>query len=155
MYELLNYLNNYFVKTFEISALTFDSAGKTISGASGTYLEGQYILIEDTVLNDGVYKITDITAGVITVTEALQDETNTAYLWGLTIPGTVVALESEIATFKASTSDGLASESQGSRSVSFKNGSSWSEVFKARLTPYRRLYSDKNADSCLKWQSRW
>lgn len=154
MYELLNYLNNFFVKTFEISALTFDSAGKTISGIAETYLEGQYILIEDTVLNDGVYKITDITAGVITVAEALQDETNTAYAWGLAIPSTVVALQTEIATFKAATDDGLASESQGSRSVSFKNGSSWSEVFKARLIPYRRLYSDKNAATCKNWRMR-
>ena len=154
MFELLNYLNNFFVKTFELSALTFDSAGKTISGTSETYLEGQYILIEDTVLNDGVYKITDITAGVLTVAETLQDETNPAYVWGLAVPGAVVALESEIATFKAATDDGLASESQGSRSVSFKNGSSWSEVYKARLIPYRRLYSDKNSVTCKNWQMR-
>ena len=151
MYELLNYLNNFFVKTFEISTLTFAGVDKTISGLAGTYLPGQYIMIEDTVLNDGVYKVATVNAGIVTVLEDVQDESNQAHVWGLKIPAEVVTLEAEISAFRETASDGLASESQGSRSVSYKNGSSWSDVYKARLIPYRRLYSDKNAFACRNW----
>ena len=59
--------------------LTFAAAGSTITRDAGSFiadgfLEGDTIVVDGSVLNDGVYTVTNVTATTLTVVEALVDE---------------------------------------------------------------------------------
>lgn len=156
--ELLATLNNWFVKTLELGEYTFEVTGEvyTISGSFGEdYIVGQYISIDGSKLNDGVYKITAVETGVLTVDLPVIDEVVDVALWGLAVPKVIVDLATEIQTYKTQKGQGIVSESQGSRSVSYADGS-WVGVYRTRIAPYRKLYSDKKLHSarCPNWQNR-
>lgn len=151
--ELLEYLNNWFIDTHESGKFEFKASLDatpiyTIEAPFyQDYLVGQYISVDGSKLNDGVYKVTAVESGKITVDTQVLTETASISLWGLAVPKQVVSLAGEIAEYKASNLEGIASETQGSRSIAYKNGSGWEDVYKQRLIPYRRLYSDKMSRS--------
>jgi hypothetical protein len=136
--EILEYLQNYFVYNYE----TIASIGTKLT-LTGDYVVGQYINIDGSRLNDGVYEIESIDGTEITLTVDLLAEETNCIVYGLKIPKTIIDLSAKIATYNTNSTQGLTSESQGSRSVSYKDGSTWTDVFKGSLTPYRRIYSDK------------
>ena len=146
--EIMEQINNYFSRTVESNGSII--SGSTISGSfRETYLTGQFIRLQHTILNDGVYKVVSLVGNVLTVEETLIDETpvETYLIWGLAPPKDFLNLVNEINTYETSqTQVGIVSESQGSRSVSFgsSNGdnSNWESVFKRRLNRYRKVYSD-------------
>jgi hypothetical protein len=133
---LLAYLNNYFPKTHDRITLTF--SGSTISGISGQYLVGQYVNIYDSVLNDGTYKITQINGSVLTVDATLQAETVDCSIFGLAIPKQVLDLVSKVTI----DSEGILSESQGNRSVTY-SGPSWQAKYHSTLSAYRCVYDER------------
>jgi hypothetical protein len=133
---LLDYLNNYFTKTHQHITITFN--GDEISNVDNDYIVGQYINIKDSVLNDGTYKITEINGTVLTVDRTLNAETSECSLFGLAIPKTVIDLVSKVTI----TNEGIVSESQGNRSVTYSGGS-WQEKYHSVLSQYRRVYDDR------------
>jgi len=140
--QILKEINNYFVRSVEYSTITI--AGTLITGFSETYIAGQYINIEGSVLNDGTYKILSNTSGVITLTTSLSSETTSMYIYGLQIPKSIIDLSTEISTYAQAITPGVASESQGGRSVSYIEGSSsWQSAYKKTLNAYRLAISDK------------
>ena len=141
--ELLQYLKRWYVCTLETKE--FDIVADGIEGDfTETYLVGQYISIDGSVLNDGVYKLTEVTASKLTVEETLLPESvNTIYLWALAIPRDIISLSETIKTYVDGSTDGVSSESQGNRSVSYGGTSSWTSVFSSRLSSYRSVVSDK------------
>lgn len=141
--ELLQYINKWYVNSLETQTFTIVSDG--IEGTfSQNYVVGQYISIDNSILNDGVYKLTGVTASKLSVAETLQTEAvNTVFIWGLAIPPDIVNLSIAIDIHIGKSQDGIASESQGGRSISYANNSTWSSVFGARLSKYRSLVSDK------------
>jgi hypothetical protein len=139
--QILKEINNYFIRSVEYSTITI--ASDELTGFSGDYIAGQYINIDGSILNDGTYKIESNIAGVITLTETLASETTNMYLYGLQIPKSVIDLSTDISTYAQASSQGIASESQGSRSVSYVDGSSWQSVYKKTLNAYRLAISDK------------
>lgn len=160
--EVLNYLNNYFpVSTrkavdrgmilpiwnsfyqYEVDA-TF-TTNDTISGDfEDTYLVGEYIRIENTRLNDGVYLITAIDDTSITVDATLDitistEEEITTLFTKCNIPKQLVSLIADIKTYDSASNDGIKSETQGDRSVSYNIDSSWQAVYKNKLGRYKKL----------------
>lgn len=141
--KVLTELNNFFVRSCE--RITGNITGQTISGVSGTYLPGQYILIKDTILNDGVYRISTAEPGILTVETTLSDEVSDIRLFGLAVPKEIQDLATEIQTFitAGNSKDGVASESLGDYSVSYGDkGGGWQAVFSKRLNAYRSIYPD-------------
>lgn len=154
--EVLEYLNNYFYKytlgvanyTFT-KDVTFTTNTLTASDFSDTFVAGEYIKIEGTRLNDGVYKISAVDATTITVDGTLdiaiesEAEVETT-LTKCYIPKDLISLIAEIKTYNTNTTDGIVSERQGERSVTYGTSSSggstgWQNAFASRLSKYRKL----------------
>ncbi len=152
---VLKELNNFFIRTnnsgieFQFTVDSTFAADNSITGDfTDTFIVGEYILLEDTRINDGVYLITAIDNASITIDNTiditLQDEAAVETTFTkLNIPSDLVQLIAEITTYNTNTTDGISSESQGNRSVSFGTSSngdtSWRQVFNSRLSVYRKL----------------
>lgn len=150
---VLREINNYFfeyslgVKEFSYSKDVTFTSSDTLGATdfSDTFIVGEYILVEGSRVNDGVYLISSIDATTITV-DATVDLTittepeRTVTLTKLFIPKELIALIAEIKTYDASVTTGLSSETQGNRSVSYADGgSSWKKAFGTDLSVYKRL----------------
>ena len=161
--DIMQECNNYFPHTNEYGVYTIaptTASTSTISGTfADTYLVGQYIYIRGSVLNDGVYQISVVGSASLTVSGVLQAETTTDGIWifGLKPPSNFLTLVSDITTWQATNSgkDGIASESIGRYSVSFKNGGGWQDIFRSRLNMFRSMYdATATSGSCRNWQNR-
>ena len=142
--EILAYTNKYFPYTAEYN--TFSVVADGIEGTfNETYLVGQYISILDSFLNDGVYKITGVTNTKLTLDAALLAESSKLCIHGLKLPKAYLSVISAIETYTAgqSTQAEISSESQGSRSVTYKDGSGWQSAFKSKLSPYMSMFDDR------------
>ena len=127
--EVLDYLKNHFIYidtngniNFENIELVFEATGKTITADfQNTYLVGQYINITDSILNDGVYKISVVATGVLTVEEDLINETATPFIFALAIPKALITLISEINTWVTRNrgKSGISSEKIDDYSISY------------------------------------
>lgn len=146
MEEILKYLNNYFFRFAEKGQ--FEIIDKTIV-LKGKYVIGQYILIEGSALNDGVYKIENIEDSLIKLTEG-DNEVFEGIIYSLAIPKNIINLIPKIEEFKEKNNNTvLASESFGGYSyskVTDKNGNiaNWTSAFSTELKPYRKIFDNKN-----------
>lgn len=154
--EVLEYLNNYFykytlgVRNYSFTRdVTFTTNTLTASDFSDTFVAGEYINIEGTRLNDGVYKVSAIDGTTITIdstvdfTIVAEAEVETT-LTKCYIPKDLVALIAEVKTYNTNVTDGIASEKQGERSVTYSTGSEgsasgWQSAFASRLSKYKKL----------------
>ena len=141
--QILDYIHNYFVHDRYTGTFTI-SGGKL---QDVTILDGQYIKINGSVLNDGVHLGSD----------GLNDETFTGEVWGLSIPIAILTLADEIAAWMAeygstvnspysSESFGGYSYSKASSGGSGANGNymqyPWAATFGSRLNAYRKINND-------------
>lgn len=151
--EVLDYLNNYFVVSVEIGKYSFDATTKKISGSfNETYVVGQYVGVDGSVVNSGIYQVAEVGSGYLIVNESVIDESEVSVaVWGMSIPKALLSLIGEISGLQEHSIDGVASESQGDRSITYKDGGSWMGIYKSRLIPYRRLYSDKQQFMDRRW----
>lgn len=122
-----------------------------------TYLVGQYVLIKGTILADGVYKITTVASGKLTLDAAFTPETEFDVehpaVVGLAVPKAVIDLAAEIESFNESA--GVASESLGDYSISYGEGGSWEKAYKSKMAKWKRPYSDLDAwFSRYRWQDK-
>ena len=157
--RVMNYCNNFFVRTLEGHTYTIVADG--IEGTfDNTYVAGQYICLDGTILNDGVYKIESVTSTKLTVEETLsaEDTDEITYLYGLAVPSTFVTLVDEINTYDDNVTYGIKSESQGNRSVTYgsdggtsSGDSTWQSVYSKSLAPYKRMYCDKDTFYKARW----
>jgi len=156
--NVLEYLNNFFINS-RYSVIDIETDGVTGVFDTDDFIATQYVSIDGTKVNDGVYKILSVTSTKLTLDATMIAETpKNCILWGLAVPKIVVDLTAEISTYDGASTKGIKSESQGNRSVSYgtslSGGSSdWQSVFGSSLAPYRQLYSDK-----LSWgltSDRW
>lgn len=140
-------INNHFAISAESG--TFEIVTDGIVGTfTDTYLVGQYVWLQGTFLNDGVYKISEITTSKITFvdTDLLAENTgDTIYLFGLSPGKTFLTLVSDISSYDSTLTKGVKSESQGNRSVTYgtqDGDGSWQSVYKSQLNAYRRMFDD-------------
>jgi len=139
--EIMREANRYFPRTYENLSLVFAATGKTITGVfAETYIAGQYIYIQHSVLNDGVYTIVTASSTVITVAETLRSETNKVNFYGLQPPRDFIDLVAEIDAYTSK--DGVSSEKIDDYSVTFEKEGGWKTAFKARINTYRRFNPD-------------
>lgn len=142
--QIMSECNNYFAikreaRTFKIedNKLYLDSK----------CVKGQYVLIQGSVMNDGVYKVLEVGENYI-VLNGLTDEAFNGYLYLLAIPRSFQQLAIEIEEFSLKNkSTVIVSESFGNYSKSVatdKDGNvqSWQGVFKKQLNKYKKIYSD-------------
>lgn len=150
MTELCQYLKNYFDKSQPKHKGNFVIKDGSISFADGRdigLVEGQYIRIVGSVLNDGVVQYDD--------SMELADETFNGSVWSLAIPKAVIQLANDIEAWrrKYEAIDSAAmspfnSESFGGYSYSkmgggasdgSTNSGTWESVFASRLSVWRKI----------------
>lgn len=139
LYKILNEINNFFEVNTDGVVMVFSA--KTITGSFDyTYYANQYVRINGSLLNDGVYKVVSLVGNVLTIEETLisEDTSDLAYISGLSVPNDLISLATEISTFNTNSEIGVVSESQGNRSATYSDGT-WQGIFKAKLAPYRKL----------------
>jgi len=142
----MKYLNNYFFNFKEYGE--YSILNNTIE-IRGSYLVNQYVLIKDSVLNDGVYKITKVDNNIITLEGELNTEIFQGYICSLSIPTEFQKICEEIKEFEQKQiKSNIVSESffgQYSYSkTTNSNGaiSTWKDVFKDELYGYKKIYDD-------------
>jgi hypothetical protein len=130
--EILAHINNYFVASKQKGG--YEISNGTISLP---FLQtNQYFRIVGSVFNDGVYKYP---------ASGLTDEEFAGEVWALAVPDTVIALSADIDAWNTTNQpSAYVSESFGGYSYQkLTNGSGkavdWTDVFKARLSRWRRL----------------
>ena len=141
MEKILNYLNNYFYRFGEKG--TYNITSNTIE-VRGTYLEGQYIRLTGSILNDGVFKVINVEDNTITIDGAVN-EVFEGCIYSLAVPKEITELEKQINKYEEENQKGgYASESFGNYSYTkaqSPNGglATWKDVFRNELKPYRKI----------------
>ena len=136
--DVLLEINNFFEKTKEYGS--FEITTNKILGIDDLhYQAGQYVRLYNSILNNGVYKITATEDGEITLDATLQPETaNNLVVFGLAIPSELISLAAEIES-KGSEQNVL-SKTVSRYSVSFgEKGGAWTNVYKDSLNKWRKI----------------
>lgn len=149
--EVLTHLNNYFYKytlgtrNFAYTKDMTFTGTDTIAGAfTDTFIVGEYVKIENSRLNDGVYLITANGGTTLTIDASLDIAISTeaeisCIITKLYIPKHLVALIADIKTYEATANNGVMREKQGSREIDYASDSTWNSVFAKRLSKYKKL----------------
>lgn len=139
--EICEYLNNYWPVSKAKGHYVI--ANKTI--ALPQLQDGQYFRILGSVFNDGVHKYP--------ATDLVNEEFD-GVIWAMAVPGTVIALASDIAEWVKQYGDPNSPAMSPMQSESFQNYSytkasgsnaegtdstTWQGAFASRLNKYRRL----------------
>lgn len=149
MQKILDSINNYFYKFYESGNYSINT--NTIK-VKGKYIIGQYVRIEGSTLNDGVYKVIFVDGQNITLESlTMRDEEFEGIISSLAIPSDLISLKAKIETYESENKpSAIVSESFGNYSYSLAtnaNGQAltWQEVFSNELKPYRKpkLFWDK------------
>ena len=147
--ELCGYLRNWFERATFIGHFKIENGVITsFNDGDMGLLDGQFIRIIGSVLNDGVYRYGETIIGVV-------DEEFDGEVWSLAIPKEVVALASEIQQWqdKYGGADSAAmspfnSESFGGYSYTKSAGNTensasglggWQNAFASRLAQWRKI----------------
>jgi hypothetical protein len=154
--QVMDYCKNHFIRSSELVTAVF--AGQTVTASFGdTYLAGMYLMVEDSFVNNGVYKITLVAGNVITVEETFTDENTSESIrfYGCTPPNGFVALVSEIDS--SNISAGIVSESIDDYSYSIGTGADGIggvfTAFQSQLAIYRKVYDDRlKWSGCIQWR---
>lgn len=145
MEEVLRYLNNYFFRFKEVGNFTIEN--NKIVGLNGKYIKGQYLLIEGSILNDGVIKVENIVGDGMYLEKPFNEEFK-GTVYSLAIPQSLISLVDEINTWKADNKKtDIISESFEGYSYSRANSNgqiaTWKDVFRDELKAYRKVTDGK------------
>lgn len=164
MEELLNYLNNYFYNYELIGPVVFedDNSSLTIPDVNKEFYVGQYIKIENSKFNDGIFKVIDVNSNDnnYTITTDSSDfipGVFTCSILSLAIPRVIIKLKESIEDFKANNKPSVyTSESFGNYSRSWATNSkgnvvTWKDVFKEDLNQYRCMFDNRDGLEVIKW----
>ena len=139
--------NNYFYRTYEYDTFAINNG---VISSNGKYLVNQYIKIEGSILNDGVYKIEKMDNDKINIA-SLQDEIFEGCIYGLAVPKGFIELSEKVNEFlvdpKAKITD-ISSESFNNYSWSKgkkSNGANitWNDVFIDDVRAFKQIYDSK------------
>ena len=144
--QILEYTKKYYPASLETNTYAIVANG-IVGNLSQNYVVGQYINIQNSILNDGTYKITAVAANKLTPDSVMIEETtNNVRIWGLRLPRGLIELIVDITSYVASQSSNanIQAESQGNRSVTYaEGGSNWKSAFANRLSTYKNMYDDR------------
>ena len=144
--QVLRSINNFFIQ-FTRSVTTI-AAGKITVDNPDDFVVGQYVYLDQTLLNNGIYQITKIEGNELTITAtiavAAEAEAENAIVHGLAIPKAVLAIAVEIEAYNTANPNNLVSKTLGDYSVTQATGqsgdASWVAVFGSRLNQWRKVY---------------
>ncbi len=164
MEELLNYLNNYFYNYELIGPVVFedDNSSLTIPDVNKEFYVGQYIKIENSKFNDGIFKVIDVNSNDnnYTITTDSSDfipGVFTCSILSLAIPRVIIKLKESIEDFKANNKPSVyTSESFGDYSRSWATNSkgnvvTWKDVFREDLNQYRCMFDNRDGLEVIRW----
>lgn len=141
-------INNHFYKTVEHAKFKIKNNKIKIKGK---YFPNQFIKIENSIMNDGVYKIIKFENQEIEIENTIDEEFEGA-IYGLAIPKDFIELTKEIEEYQKlnpiSKSNVISESYLNGYSYTMatnSNGqiSGWQDVFKSKLDVYRRIYDGK------------
>ncbi len=154
MEKILSEINNYFYKFYEIGEYEIKNNAVVVKG---DYLEGQYIRIEGSTLNDGVYKVKTVVDKTLTIdAQTLDDEKFEGVISSLGVPKRLINLLPEIEKYEAENKiSPITSESIGVYSYTLATDSngkviSWEQAFANELKRYKKEYDNKRGAKCVK-----
>ncbi len=127
--QILKNINNYFKKSSGV--ITEIQADGFIS--YDEFFLGQYVKIEGSILNDGVYRIKEKQGDKYITYEDLQVENNISYVYGLAIPREILRLSEQVENHVK----GIKSETLGDYSVTYDD---WKVAYKEELSRWRKVY---------------
>lgn len=144
---LMQECNNYFYKTYEHDTFAINNG---VISTNGIYLPNQYIKIEGSILNDGVYKVESMNGNHINIA-TLQDEIFEGCIFGLSVPKGFIELSEKVNEFlqnPKAVPTNISSESFNNYSWSKgkkSNGANitWNDVFTDDIRSFRQLYDNK------------
>lgn len=145
MEEVLRYLNNYFFRFKEVGNFTIEN--NKIIGLKGKYIKGQYLLIEGSILNDGVIKVENIVGDGMYLEKPFNEEFK-GTVYSLAIPQSLISLVDEINLWKTDNkkTDIISESFEGysySRANSNGQVATWKDVFREELKGYRKVTDGK------------
>lgn len=141
--EVLQAINNYFVVDYcDASEIKVD---RVTVDEPNLFSKRQFILILGSKINDGVYRINDISGNDLIVDSTLdliEESTEGILVCGLAIPRAILDLAVEIETYNNVNKGTIKSESLGDYSVTYSGNEdvSWITVFRKKLQPYKKPY---------------
>lgn len=148
--EICQYLKNWFDRDqakFYGKFFIEDGELQSYNDGDMDLIEGQYIRIIGSLLNDGVHQVSQSS-------DTLVDETFEGAVWSMAIPPAVLALSKDISdwqtkygSIESQAMSPFQSESFGGYSYTKSAGSSglsgdggkWQDVFAKRLSPWRKI----------------
>ena len=139
LYEVLQVINNFFVDSY-CDVVSFND--NVVTANEDLFIQGQYILIIGSKINDSVYKVESVDGKILTLDSELIDENvDDVLICSLSIPKSIITLVTEIETYNTNNHGGVKSESLGDYSVSYgNNDTSWITVFQHKLARYKKPY---------------
>lgn len=141
MEDILSYINNYFAVTKEEGTFKIEDNSIKIKG---NYLQGQYIKLEGSFFNDGIYRVESLVDKTITLIGANNEEFK-GVIYSLAIPKDLISIAKKLEELKEKNTNGIyESESFGEYSYTLaKNskGEIYSNIdsFKNELKKYRKM----------------
>ena len=117
MEKILNSINNYFYKFYESGSYSINTNTITVKGK---YIIGQYVRIESSTLNDGIYKVAFVDGQNITLESlTMQEEEFEGVISSLAIPSGLIELKAKIEVYESENKpSAIVSESFGNYSYS-------------------------------------
>lgn len=141
MEDILSYINNYFAVTKEEGTFKIEDNSIKIKG---NYLQGQFIKLEGSVLNDGIHKVENLGGETITLTGANNEEFE-GVIYSLAIPKDLINIAIKFEELKEKSPNGIYdSESFGEYSYTLAKNSKGEiyrtlDGFKNELKKYRKM----------------
>ena len=127
LYEIMRSIRNFFPREYYGGHFKIEGGGISLPHV----LDGQYILIEGSAYNDGVYQYP---------TGDLRDEEFVGDITVLAPPAEFLALAKEIEEYQSkSVASAFTSESFGGYSYSRNAGAGWQDAFRSRLNAWRKI----------------
>lgn len=134
LYRVLKEIRNFFVVANQRIEGTFSiTDGNIVSDEALPFADGQYVLIEGSIFNDGVFRYNE---------EPLKDETFDGALIGLAIPQELLDLIPEIEKFQKTMDEAgpYQSESFGGYSYTLRSDANdWKKAYASQLNAWRKL----------------
>lgn len=143
---LMQECNNYFYKTYEYDIFKIENG---VISSEGMYNVGQYIKIEGSTLNNGVYKIESMAGNKINI-KGLDNELFEGVIFGLAVPDNFINLmetiNKHINTLPKNANE--VSESFNNYSITVATGSKgqplqWQTIFSENINPFRQIYDNR------------
>lgn len=150
--SIIEFCKNHFKDSLAYSAETISFSGTSILDSSSGFVTAELFsdnyLIEGSKYNDGIFTVSNVAAGTLTVSETTRTETagNTILITRVVFPKELGFIMAKMAGYTIKNKFGVKSESISNYSVSYDSSSTYitgyPDSITAGLLKYRRVFND-------------